>query len=90
MNPAILLIDTTPMEIARIIVTSVTGMVGVSTAMEGYLFTHANRIERALFLVGGLMLIDPGALTDISGLVILVTMFFYQKTKSKKHPRVEV
>lgn len=90
LNPAILLIDTTPMEIARMIVTSIIGMIGVSTAMEGYLFTHANRVERALFLAGGLMLIDPGALTDIIGLVIIVSMFLYQKRKSRINPKIEV
>ncbi|MGD9569348.1 MAG: TRAP transporter permease [Sedimentibacter sp.] len=90
LNPAILLIDTTPMEITRMVVTSIIGMIGVSTAMEGYLFTHANKIERLLFLVGGLMLIDPGTLTDIIGLVVIVIMFLYQRTKSTKHPTLEV
>ncbi|MDF2949225.1 MAG: transporter, fusion protein [Sedimentibacter sp.] len=81
-NPAILLIDTTPMEIGRMVITSIIGMIGVSTAMEGYLFTHANKFERVAFLIGGLLLIDPGTLTDIIGLVVLVVMFLYQKRKS--------
>lgn len=84
LNPAILLIDTTPMEIVQMVITSVIGMIGVSTAMEGYMFTHANKFERAAFLVGGLLLIYPEAFTDIIGLVILVVMFLYQKRKSLK------
>lgn len=84
LNPAILLIDTTPMEITRIVITSIIGMVGISTAMEAYLFTHANKIERLFFLVGGLMLIDPGATTDIIGLLILAVMILLNKVKSKK------
>lgn len=90
MNPAILLIDTTALEVVRIIITSVVGMLGVSTAMEGYLFTHTNKFERILFLAGGLMLIDPGTYTDLAGVVILASMFLYQKSKSKNNPKVEV
>jgi TRAP-type uncharacterized transport system fused permease subunit len=89
LNPAILLIDTTPMEIVQMVITSVIGMVGVSTAMEGYMFTHANKFERVAFLIGGLLLIYPEAFTDIIGLMILVIMFFYQKRKSLKL-RVEI
>lgn len=83
-NPAILLIDTTPIKIAQMVVTSIIGMVGISTAMEGYLFTHVSKIERLFFLVGGLLLIDPGALTDIIGIVILTVLFFINKAKSTK------
>lgn len=88
-NPAILLINTTPLEVARIVATSIVGMVGVSTAMEGYLFTNASKIERVLFLAGGLMLIDPGALTDIIGFATFIILFFYQRTKSKKITKIE-
>lgn len=83
-NPAILLIDTTPMEIARMVVTSIIGMIGISTAMEAYLFTHVSKIERLFFLAGGLLLIDPGALTDIIGVVILAAAFIINKAKSRK------
>ena len=84
LNPAMLLIDTTALQIVQIVITSIIGMVGISTAMEGYLFTHANKIERIVFLIGGLLLIDPGAYSDITGLVIVALAFFYQRQKSKK------
>lgn len=58
-------------------------MIGISSAMEGYFLTHANKLERALFLAGGLLLIDPGAMTDIIGIVILVIVFMYQMKKAK-------
>ena len=51
--------------------------------MEGYFLTHANKLERALFLACGLLLIDPGAMTDIIGIVILVIVFMYQMKKAK-------
>ena len=84
LNPAMLLIDTNAIQIVQIVITSVIGMVGISAAMEGYLLTHANKIERVVFLIGGLLLIDPGAYSDIAGLVIIALAFFYQKQKSKQ------
>lgn len=84
LNPAILLIDTTPLAIAQMVVTAIIGMIGISSAMEGYFLTHANKLERAVLLIGGLMLIDPGAMTDITGMVILGLAFVYQLNKAKK------
>jgi TRAP transporter 4TM/12TM fusion protein len=84
LNPAMLLINTTALKVVQIIVTSVIGMIGISTAMEGYLITTTNKFERIAFLIGGLCLVDPGATTDIAGLVILGAAFLYQKKKSSK------
>nr|WP_300092854.1 TRAP transporter permease [Sedimentibacter sp.] len=84
LNPAMLLIDTTAFKVVQIIVTSVIGMVGISAAMEGYFYTTTSKIERAAFLIGGLCLVDPGAVTDLAGLAILGTAFLYQKKKSSR------
>ncbi len=83
-NPAILMIDTNAVEVIVIIITSIIGMVGIGGAMEGYLITHANWLERGLLLAGGLMLIVPGLVTDILGLSILGLVFIYQKRKTTK------
>lgn len=82
-NPALLLIDTTPVQVVQIIITSILGMVGIGAAMEGYFITHASLLERALFLIGGLLLVDPGAMTDVIGLALLAILYFYQKKKAK-------
>jgi TRAP transporter 4TM/12TM fusion protein len=82
-NPALLLIDTTPLQVVQIVITSILGMVGIGAAMEGYFMTHANKFERIAFLIGGLLLVDPGAITDIIGFVILAAMYMYQKRKAK-------
>lgn len=83
-NPALLLINTTPLQVVQIIVTSILGMVGIGAAMEGYFLTHTNKLERILFLAGGLLLVDPGAMTDLIGLVVLGALFVYQKRKAGK------
>jgi TRAP transporter 4TM/12TM fusion protein len=81
-NPALLLIDTTPLQVIQIVITSIVGMIGIGAAMEGYFLTNASIPERILFLVGGLLLVDPGAITDIIGFVILGVLFIYQKKKA--------
>ena len=82
-SPALLMIDTTPFHIVQMVVTSLIGMIGVGAAMEGYYLTHTTKIERALMLVGGLLLIDPGLVTDVIGfgLIALVTLLQYKKTR---------
>lgn len=84
-NPALLLINTTPLQVVQIIITSLIGMVGVGAAMEGYFLTHANKLERVLLLVGGLMLIDPGLMTDLIGIGLIGSIYLFQNRKSRLH-----
>ncbi|MBR5926230.1 MAG: TRAP transporter large permease subunit, partial [Firmicutes bacterium] len=70
-NPAMMFIDTNAMEVILIIATSVIGLFGVSTALEGYLLTNLNPVLRIAAAVGGLALIVPGSMTDVIGFVIL-------------------
>ena len=58
------------------------GMTGVAAATEGYLLTKMNPIIRVISLVGGLMLIIPGAQTDIIGLALVGASFVAQKIQS--------
>nr|WP_313346724.1 TRAP transporter permease [Sedimentibacter sp.] len=83
LNPAILLIDTTPIQIVQMIITAVIGMVGISSSMENYLFAPMNKFERVVFLVGGLMMIHPNIITDLIGIAILAIVFIYQMKKAK-------
>lgn len=81
-NPALLLINTTPLQVVQIIATSLIGMLGVGTAMEGYFLKRAGWIERGLFLAGGLMLIDPGLITDLIGVALIgVTLLWQLRAK---------
>ena len=77
LNPAMLFIDTNLFEVISIIITSLVGIFGVSAGIRGYIFRPMNVIERILIIISGLLLIYPGIVTDVIGLVavaILVTM----------------
>ena len=64
-------------------ITSVIGMAGVASGMEGYMLTRMNWIERILVVGGGLLMIDPGMPTDIIGFVIIVLVGVFQFFKRK-------
>ena len=83
-NPAMLLIDTNAFEVIRIAITSFIGIFGVAAGMEGYMFTHLKAWERAVVIIGGLMLIDPNIITDVAGVAIIGLMVLSQIAKSKK------
>jgi TRAP-type uncharacterized transport system fused permease subunit len=84
LNPQLLLINTTGLEIVQITITSLIGMFGIGIAMEGFIFRKVNPILRVIFLIGGLALIDPGLYTDLIGIVIIVLGTLYQWYSNKK------
>jgi TRAP transporter 4TM/12TM fusion protein len=82
-SPAMLLIGTTPLGLVQNLITACGGMLGVGAAMIGFCLAPMNWGERVLFAAAGLMLIDPGTLTDILGILMLGTGLFIQWRKSK-------
>ncbi|SHI76377.1 TRAP transporter, 4TM/12TM fusion protein [Butyrivibrio fibrisolvens DSM 3071] len=84
LSPALLMIDTTPLAVAQISITAVFGIFGLAAGLEGYCFTDMNKIIRVLTVVGGLLLIYPGLLTDGVGLVLVIGSLAFQFIMSKK------
>ena len=68
-EPALLMIGDWP-TIVSSCVTAVIGVVLFAGGLHGYLITAANYWQRALLVVGGLLLIEPGTKSDIIGAVI--------------------
>ena len=65
LNPVMLFIDVEgPLQVVMIVITSLIGIFGISAALEGYMFTNLNPIQRILSAIGGLLLIDPNTITD--------------------------
>jgi TRAP transporter 4TM/12TM fusion protein len=82
-NPAMLLIGTTPFTLTQNLITACCGMFGVGAAMIGFCLAPMRWWERIWFMVAGLMLIDPGTLTDVIGIAMLSVELLYQWYKSK-------
>ncbi|MCI1999687.1 MAG: TRAP transporter permease [Clostridia bacterium] len=84
LNPAMLFINTTPIDVISIIVTSFLGMVAISGGLEGYMLYKLNVPMRILSLVVGLMLIYPETVTDLVGVIAIIIIFAIQMLQRKK------
>lgn len=83
-SPAMLGIDATFESVVFTTVTAIIGMVGVSASMIGQFVDRANWIERLLLFAAGIMLIDPGTLTDVGGIAILIAVGAFQYVRKQK------
>ena len=90
MNPALIMIDTTVMEVVRITITSLIGMFGISGGMTGWVYGYANPLERIILVLGGLLLINPTVMTDIAGVGVITAILMYQKLKYKNKENARV
>ena len=84
LNPAMLLIDVTALGIIQIVITSLVGIFGVAAAMNGFLFKKLNWPFRVLICIGGLLMMDPTAITDVIGIVLFAAVFAWQYFGAKK------
>ena len=88
LNPAMLFIDTTAPEVALICITSLVGIFAVSASLEGYFLHHMKWYERIICVVGGLLLIYPGVVTDAIGLGLVAVILLAQIITRKKTAEV--
>ena len=83
-SPVLLMVNATVPEIAMAALSSIIGMWGLGVAMIGYWYTDVHPVLRIISFLAGLLLIDPGLLTDAIGVAILVAIFIIQRTKARK------
>ena len=83
-NPALLLIDTNALEVIQIVISSVVGIFGITTGLEGYYKNYINPVLRVALVIGGLLLIIPSVITDVVGLVLVLGCIGYQMFTNKK------
>lgn len=85
LNPVMLFIDVEgPLQVVMIVITSLIGIFGISAALEGYMFTNLNPIQRILSAIGGLLLIDPNTITDVVGIVLILLVLGWQYMQKKQ------
>ncbi len=87
LQPKMLFIDATVLEVIKIVLTSFAGIVAISAGMEGYFSTKMGWYERIAILVAGLCLITPDTLTDIIGIVLLALCILFQVFKAKRQTK---
>ena len=86
-NPTMLLIDSTPLGIVQIFITSLLGVFGLAAALEGFLFVKMPILTRVIMAIGGLLLIDPALLTDVIGIALIAGGCLIQKALEKREAK---
>ena len=78
LSPAMLLIETAPFEVIQIILSSFIGMFGLASGIEGFMFRKVSAVWRLAAIAGGLLLINPGLLTDLIGIGLIAAVVVVQ------------
>ena len=84
LNPAMVFVDTTVLEVISIVITSLVGMFGLSMALEGFFRGSLSAPLRIVSAVGGLLLIYPGIVTDLIGIVLVGGVIALQTLGARK------
>ncbi len=84
LNPAMLFINTTAVEVILICFTSLIGIFAVSASLQGYFLCNMHWHEIIICLIGGLLLIYPGIVTDIIGVTLVSCVMIFQIISNKK------
>lgn len=86
LNPTMLLIDASFLQIIQFICTSLVGMFAISGGLEGFMKKKMPWWQRILAVGAGLLLIEPAFVTDLIGIAIIgIVVFFQYIVKEKEH-----
>lgn len=86
-SPILVLVDVQVVQLAIAIISAVVGMIGVSSSMIGYFARRTKLWERIALFVGGILLIMPGMISNIIGVVLIVVVWFIQRQRDEDQPR---
>lgn len=86
LQPQLLMIDSTPLEIGVAFVSALLGMIAIGGCMIGFWYKKLNWIERSISLAAGLLLIYPEGYSDVIGLAIFIALIVYQIIIMKQDP----
>lgn len=78
LNPTLLMIDSTVLEIIFALFTAILGMIAIGAGMIGYWYRKIKWFERILAIVTGLLLIYPEGYSDIIGFVLFAIQLVIQ------------
>lgn len=87
-GPELLLIGGT-VDIILAVITAIIGIMGIGAATEGWLLKKVTIFERILLIAGSLCMVHPNFVTDLAGLVILVSVYLIQKVSLAKNPELK-
>ena len=88
-SPAMLFVNVTSVwEVIQIVLSALLGIFGVAAGLEGFVLRKMNWLYRIVYLVGGLGLMIPGAISDLVDLVLIGGVFVIQYLQNKKEREI--
>jgi len=78
-TPILMVGEIAPFYIVRSVATCIIGLLAWAAAVEGYMVSELNWIQRIALFITAIMLLDPGLITDLIGVALLVGVFIWQK-----------
>ncbi len=90
LSPSLLLIDATVGDVILNSVTAVFGIFGISSCLSGYVLAPIKWPFRLMLLVGGLLLLVPGLLTDVIGIALIAVVFIVQLIEKQVHKKARL
>ncbi len=81
-EPSVILFNAPAWTIASVIISGLVGIVALGMAIEGWIFKKATWMERALLALAAVLLIKPGTVTDIVGVVLIVVAAYGNKRRA--------
>ncbi|WP_369823557.1 TRAP transporter permease [Sporosarcina sp. P7] len=84
-NPAMLMLDSSILEIVWVTLTAIIGMVAIGAGIIGFWYSKLNWILRVITICTGMLLIYPETITDIIGLVLFIVLLVSQWMGNKKN-----
>lgn len=84
-NPAMLMIDSSLLEIIWVTFTAIVGMVAIGAGLIGYWYLKLNWFMRIITAAAGLLLIFPETMTDIVGMALFIVLLAFQLIAKRKN-----
>jgi TRAP transporter 4TM/12TM fusion protein len=84
LSPVLILVEATPLLILQMLATSVMGMVALAAGIAGFWTINLFPIERLALIVGGLLLVDPGPITDLCGAGMVGSIYLAQRIRASR------
>lgn len=82
-SPELLLINVTPIQLVFIVITSIIGIISVAAGLTGYFSARMNMFERAMFIIGGAMMVTTHLTLNIVAMLLLGAAFVIQQKKKQ-------
>ena len=76
--------DVNFLSVASVVISATLGMASIASGLMGYLIRDMKAISRVALVIGGLLMVIPGTVTDLAGLAVLVVVLVLQRIENKK------